>query len=42
MRGANVQLTFQENDKNTIRGGACVRWEPDIDHYKECQPWRLL
>lgn len=32
---ANVQLTFHENQKQTINGVDCVVVEPDIDYYKD-------
>jgi hypothetical protein len=32
---ANVQLTFHENDKQTIDGIDCVMLEPDIDYYRD-------
>lgn len=32
---ANVQLTFHENDKQTIDGVECVMVEPDIDYFKD-------
>lgn len=32
---ANVQLTFHENDKQTIDGVDCVMVEPDIDYYRD-------
>lgn len=31
---ANVQLTFRENEKQTIDGVDCVMVEPDIDYYQ--------
>ncbi len=32
---ANVQLTFHENDHQTIDGLDCIMVEPDIDYYKD-------
>lgn len=39
---ANVQLTFHENDKETIDGLQCVMIEPDIDYYKDIAAHALL
>lgn len=32
---ANVQLTFHENDRQSVDGVNCVMIEPDIDYYKD-------
>jgi hypothetical protein len=32
---ANVQLTFHEGERTTIKGVDCVMIEPDIDYYKD-------
>jgi hypothetical protein len=32
---ANVQLTFHEGERTTIKGIDCVMIEPDIDYYKD-------
>lgn len=32
---ADLQLTFHEDDKETIKGVTCVMVEPDIDYYKD-------
>jgi hypothetical protein len=40
---ANVQLTFHENQRQTIDGIDCIYVEPDIDYYKDPLPifyWR--
>ena len=42
MGEANVQLTFHENDKRDIDGGACIVVEPDIDYYKDLGAHTLL
>ena len=39
---ANVQLTFHENDTNTIDGVDCVMVEPDIDYYRDPLSHTLL
>jgi hypothetical protein len=39
---ANVQLTFHENDTQTIDGMSCVLVEPDIDYYKDLLAHGLL
>ena len=39
---ANVQLTFHENDKQTIDGVNCILVEPDIDYYKDLGAHALL
>jgi hypothetical protein len=39
---ANVQLTFHENDAQTIDGTDCVVVEPDIDYYKDLGSHALL
>jgi hypothetical protein len=39
---ANVQLTFHENDKQTIGSDVCIRIEPDIDYYKDLAAHALL
>jgi len=39
---ANVQLTFHENDTNTIAGEECIKVEPDIDYYKDLGAHALL
>lgn len=39
---ANVQLTFHENDKQTIGGVTCILVEPDIDYYKDLGAHALL
>ena len=39
---ANVQLTFHENDKQTIGGLPCIKLEPDIDYYKDPAAHALL
>jgi len=39
---ANVQLTFHENDKQTIGSDSCIRVEPDIDYYKDLAAHALL
>jgi hypothetical protein len=30
-----VQLTFHENDKQTVSGVSCILLEPDIDYFKD-------
>jgi len=32
---ANVQLTFHENDQQSVGGLPCIKLEPDIDYYKD-------
>src|SRR5882724_2747596 len=39
---ANVQLTFHENDKQTIDGTKCIVVEPDIDYHKDLGAHTLL
>ncbi len=39
---ANVQLTFHEDDTQTIDGTDCVVVEPDIDYYKDLAAHALL
>ena len=39
---ANVQLTFHEDDRQTINGVDCVKVEPDIDYYKDLGAHALL
>jgi hypothetical protein len=39
---ANVQLTFHENDRQTIDGVNCILVEPDIDYYKDLAAHALL
>ena len=39
---ANVQLTFHENNRQTIGGVDCVYVEPDIDYYKDPAAHLLL
>ena len=39
---ANVQLTFHENDKQTINGVNCVMIEPDIDYFGDLAAHALL
>jgi hypothetical protein len=39
---ANVQLTFHENDRQTIDGVDCVMVEPDIDYFKDLAAHALL
>jgi len=39
---ANVQLTFHENDKQTIDGTKCIVVEPDIDYEKDIAAHTLL
>jgi hypothetical protein len=39
---ANVQLTFHENNRQTIDGLNCVMVEPDIDYYKDLGAHALL
>ncbi len=39
---ANVQLTFHEDDRQTIGGTDCVVVEPDIDYYKDLAAHALL
>jgi hypothetical protein len=39
---ANVQITFHENDKQTIDGVRCVKVELDIDYYKDKAAHALL
>ena len=39
---ANVQLTFHEEDRQTIGGVDCVKVEPDIDYYKDLGAHALL
>ena len=39
---ANVQLTFHENNTQTINGVQCVMIEPDIDYYKDLAAHALL
>ncbi len=39
---ANVQLTFHEEDAETIGGVQCVCVEPDIDYYKDLGAHALL
>jgi hypothetical protein len=39
---ANVQLTFHENDHQTIDGLDCIMVEPDIDYYKDIGAHGLL
>ncbi len=39
---ANVQLTFHEDDTQTIEGTDCVVVEPDIDYYKDLAAHTLL
>lgn len=39
---ANVQLTFHENNTQTIDGTQCVMIEPDIDYYKDLAAHALL
>jgi hypothetical protein len=39
---ANVQLTFHENQRQTINGIDCVVLEPDIDYYKDLGAHALL
>ena len=39
---ANVQLTFHENDRQTIGGVDCVMLEPDIDYYRDSLAHAIL
>lgn len=39
---ANVQMTFHENDKRSIKGARCVKLELDIDYYKDPGAHALL
>ncbi len=39
---ANVQLTFHENDTRTIDGTECIKFEPDIDYYRDLAAHALL
>ena len=39
---ANVQLTFHEEDRQTINGVECIKVEPDIDYYKDLGAHALL
>ena len=39
---ANVQLTFHENDTETIDGVECIVVEPDIDYFKDLAAHALL
>jgi hypothetical protein len=39
---ANVQFTFHEGNKQTIKGVDCVILEPDIDYYKDLGAHALL
>ncbi len=39
---ANVQLTFHENNKNTIDGLECIMVEPDIDYFKDLGAHAIL
>ena len=39
---ANVQLTFHENNTQTINGTQCVMIEADIDYYKDLAAHALL
>lgn len=39
---ANVQLTFHEDDRQTIGGVECIKVEPDIDYFKDLGAHALL
>ena len=39
---ANVQLTFHEDDTQSINGTDCIVVEPDIDYYKDLSAHALL
>jgi hypothetical protein len=39
---ANVQLTFHQNDTQTIDGVDCIALEPDIDYFKDLGAHALL